>query len=267
MQKGNKTHFAWGVVGHYDKMEEVRERLKKYTSRKHDDLLIAVEDNLLSTQDLIELGKEIIMAERDNNEESRDYLPLMILHLRSTEDTLNKSLVLLKSNSSVDRELGCRILREFPRLDEHPTKFSERIINSMDNLIETEKDESVILSALSTIGWQGHDKGHEILLRMSTDPRNNIRYVVADNLLMVFGDGRKVTEETAKIFLKLAKDSDEDIRRSVFYDIAEFPDIFSSFIEEFKEAAEYAKNDSFLEVRNDAARAFDGLEKTTYNTM
>ena len=243
-------------------MEEVKERLKKYTSRKHDDLLIAVEDNLLSTHNLIELGKEIIRAERDNNEENCDYLPLMILHLRSTEDTLNRSLILLKSNSYVDRELGCRILREFPRLDEHPTKFSERIINSMENLIETEKDESVILSALLTIGWQGHHKGHEILLRMSTDPRDNIRYIVANNLLMFFGDGRKVAEETAKIFLKFAKDSDEDIRKSVFYDIAEFPDIFSNFKEEFKEAAEYAKNDSSLEVRNAATRAFHALEKT-----
>ena len=116
-----------------------------------------------------------------------------------------------------------------------------------------------MLSAMSTIGWQGLDKGHEILLRMSTDYRDNVRYVVANNLLMVFKDNRKVTKETARIFLKFAKDSDEDIRRSVFYDIAEFPDLFSDFKEEFKEAAKYAKNDCSTEVRNDAIRAFDAL--------
>lgn len=258
-----RNGWSWSVygdvVGHQNKMEEVKERLKKYTSRKHDELLIAAKDNLLSTEDLIEISKEIILAERDNMEDKCDYLPLMILHLRSTEDTLNKSLNLLKSNNSIDRELGCRILREFPRLDEHPTKFSERIINSMNQLIENEKDEGVLLNAISTIGWQSHDKGHEILINMSSDPSDNVRYVIADNLLMVFGDNRKVTEETARVFLKFAKDTDEDIRRSVFYDIAEYPDIFSDFKDVFKAAAKHAKNDSFEDVRNDAIRAFDAL--------
>ena len=239
-------------------MEEVRKRLKKY-SVLHNELLIAAKDHQLPTLDLIEMSKEIIAAERLDKEEECDYLPLIILHLRSTEDALLKSLDLLKSNNSMDRELGCRILKEFPRLDEHPTEFSERIINSMNTLIKNEKDESVILSALSTIGWQGHEKGHEILLHMSSDARENIRYVVANNLLMVFGDDRKITEETAKVFLNYAKDNDEDIRISVFYDIAEFPNLFSDFKEEFKTAAKYAKNDSSEEVRNYAAKAFDLL--------
>lgn len=240
-------------------MEEVKERLKKYISRKHDELLVAAKDNQLPTEDLIEISKEIILAERDNIEDTFDYLPLIILHLRSTEDTLNKSLNLLKSHKSVDRELGCRILREFPGLDEHPTRFSERIINSMNQLIENEKDERVLLSALSTIGWQCHDKGHEVLINLSSDPRDNVRYVVADNLLMVFGDNQKLTEETARVFLKFAKDTDEDIRRSVFYDIAEYPDIFFDFKDEFKAAAKHAQNDTCKDVRNDAIRAFNAL--------
>lgn len=240
-------------------MEEVKERLKKYTSRKHDELLIAVDDDLLSTLDLIELSKEIIVAERDNSEDKCDYLPLMILHLRSTENTLNKSLDLLKSTNSVDRELGCRILREFPRIGEQPTEFSDRIVNSISKLMENEKDEDVFLSAMSTIGWQCHNEGHEILLRMSSDSRVNVRYIVANNLLNIFGDNRKLTKETAQVFLKYAKDPDEDIRRSAFYDFAEFPEIFSGFKEEFKAAAKYAKNDSSMDVRNDATRAFDVL--------
>lgn len=246
------------IIDHLRKMEKIRARLKSYTSRKHDALLIAAKDKLLPTLDLIDISKEIILAERNNNEHS-DYLPLMILHLRSTEDTLNKSLALLKSNSSIDRELGCRILREFPRLDKHPTKFSEKIIYSMQLLIENEKDKEVLLSALSTIGWQCHDEGHEILLRMSSDPREDVRYIVANNLLMVFGNDRKITKESAKVFLKFAIDPDEDIRRSVFYDIAEYPDIFSNFKEEFKSAAQHAKNDSSFSVRDNATRAFDAL--------
>lgn len=240
-------------------MEEIKERLKIYTSRKHDELLIAVEDKLLSTLDLIELSKKIIIAERNDTEDKCDYLPLMILHLRATEDTLNKSLDLLESTNSVDRELGCRILREFPRLDEQPTKFSGRIVNSISKLMEKEKDEDVFLSAMSTIGWQCHNEGHEILLRMSSDARANVRYIVADNLLNIFGDNRKLTKETAQVFLKYAKDPDEDIRRSVFYDVAEFPDIFSDFKEEFREMAKYAKNDPSIDVRNDAIRAFEVL--------
>lgn len=41
-------------------MEDVKERLKKYTSRTHDELLIAAKDNLLATPDLIEICKEIV---------------------------------------------------------------------------------------------------------------------------------------------------------------------------------------------------------------
>jgi hypothetical protein len=219
------------VIGHLSKMEEVKERLKKYTLRNYKELLIAAQDNLLPTLALIDISKEIIIAERKNKVENTDYLPLMILHLRSNEDTLNKSLDLLESSSPVDRQLGCSILREFPRLDEQPTKFSEKIISSMSLLIEKEKDEYVIVKALSTIGWQKLDIGHEILLRMSSDPRANVRYVVANNLLMVLGNNQKVTEETARVFLKFAKDPDEDIRSSIFWDIAEYPDIFSDFKE------------------------------------
>lgn len=241
-------------------MEDTKERLKKYrTARSRADELIAAKDTLLPTADLIEMSKEIILQQREDHEAPCDFLPLMILHLRSNHDTFTKALALLPSNSSIDRELGCRILREFPGLDAHPTIFSERIIEAMSQLLETEKNEDVFLAAISTIGWQGHDKGHDILLRLSSDSRAEVRYVVAGNLLKIFGDSRKVTEETAKVFLTFAQDPDEDIRWSVFYDMAEFPDIFSDFKEECIAAALHAKNDSVLEVRNEATRAFDAF--------
>ncbi len=240
-------------------MKEVIQRLKKYASKNQEDLQAAASDNLLPTLDLMELSKELIIAERDEKEGKHDYLPLMILHLRSTEDTLHKSLDLLDSDSTIDRQIGCRILREFPSLDMHPTKFSETIIDAMDKLIDLEDDESVLLSALSTIGWQCHDKGHEIMLRMSSDNRDNVRLTVAYNLLGIFDEERKITEETASVLLRYAKDIDEDIRRSVFYDIAEYPELFSDFKDEFKTAAEVAKNDSSLYVRSEAIRAFDSL--------
>jgi len=240
-------------------MEEVRERLKKYNSGKHGELLIAAKDDLLPTSDLIEISKAIIVSERANNEEGCDYLPLMILHKRPTENTLNKSIDLLKSDDSIDRELGCRILREFPSLDQAPTKFSEQIISSVSQLFEKEEDENVLLSAMTTIDWQCHNEGHKILLNMSSDSRDNVRYVVANNLLTVFDDNQKITTECANIFLKFAKDPEEDIRLTVFYEIAEYPHIFSDFKEEFKAVAQYAKNDSSLEVRSNATRAFNAL--------
>lgn len=247
------------VIIHLLKMEKIVERLKKYTDRNYKELLIAAQDSQLPTLALIELSKQIIMAERENKADNTDYLPLMILHLRANEDTLYHSLDLLKSKSEIERQLGCSILREFPRLDEHPTKFSEKIISSMSQLIESEKDECVIVQALSTIGWQKLDVGHEILLRMSSDSSANVRYVIANNLLNVLGENCKITKETAEVFLKYIKDPDEDIRSSVFWDIAEYPDLFSDFKEEFKSAAKYAQNDASIEVRNEAIRVFDIL--------
>jgi len=244
-------------------MNQIKEYLKKY-STYHKDLLVAAKDELLPTSDLIEISKEIVVAERNDNDEHCNYIPLMILHLRANEDTLHKSLKLLESDSSIDRELGCKILREFPRMDEHPTKFSLRIVNAMHTIIQKEKNEDVLLSALATLANQGHPEGHKILLQMSSDPRDNVRYRVAYGLLYVFNDERKITEETAKAFLKFTKDSDEDIRASIFYDIKEYPEMFSDYKSEFIAVAEYAKNDSSEDVRKYALSALEALLKTSF---
>ena len=241
-------------------MDEIKARLKKYTSIKREALLTAAADELLPTADLITISKEIIVAERTDQEEMGDYLALMILHLRANEDTLNQSIALLASEDAVDRELGCRILREFPRLDDAPTRFSATIVHAMSQLIETEKEEQVLLSALSTIGWQCHETGHQLLLKMSADPRDAIRFTIADNLLTLFKNGRKVTQDYAEAFLRFTSDPDEDIRRSVFYDIAEHTEIFSDFKEVFLEAARQAQNDPSPDVQKEALKALNSLQ-------
>ena len=76
---------------------------------------------------------------------------------------------------------------------------------------------------------------------------------------MAFGDHRKVTEKYARVFLQFTEDPVEDIRRCVFYNIAEYPELFTDFKAAFKAAANKAQNDDIVIVKEEATRAFAAL--------
>jgi hypothetical protein len=235
-------------------MTEVKNRLKTYASKTHEDVLKAKNDPLLPTEKLIELCKELIEAEK--NEEEYDNFPLLILHQRANEYTLKKSIQLVQSSNSIDRELGCRILQEFPRLDDAPTQFSVEIIENLKALLLNEKDEDILLWALSAIAWQCHPKGVEILLKMQSDPGEQVRYIVANNLLI---SNQVVSDEIANAFIKFTKDPSEEVSSSVFYDIAEYPKLFTNQRKLFLKAARFAFDDSSQEVKKEALRAYNSL--------
>lgn len=241
-------------------MENIEKILEKYKSFKQEDLLSASKDKSLSTKDLIEFSKRIIIAER-NDDEDGDHLALAILHYRASKELLTEAQILLDSKDSIERELGCRILREFPNLNSAPTPFSKEIIQSVSKLINNEKDIDVLLSGLSAIAWQCHQEGHKILQKMSSDSRDYVRFNIANNLLMVYGDYRKLSKKDAEIFLKLAKDKDEDIRSCVFYDIADYPEIFSEYKTEFIFEAQGVLRNSNPELKREATRALKALKE------
>jgi hypothetical protein len=133
------------------------------------------------------------------------------------------------------------------------------VISNLDKLLEIEQDEEVFTWALSAIGWQCHQVGTEVLWRFVDDKRASVRHIVADSLLMAYGADREIPDSVASALLSLAKDTDSDIRWSVFYDLAEFPDLFKAYRDAFKQAAHSAKQDPDRGVREQAGRAYDAL--------
>lgn len=66
-------------------------------------------------------------------------------------------------------------------------------------------------------------------------------------------------ETVANALLKFAKDTDDDIRLSVFYDVAEYPDLFTTYRDVFKQVANSAIKDPNKKVGERARRAFKTL--------
>lgn len=241
-------------------MKDIEKILEKYKSFKKEDIQSGVKDKTLSTKALIEYAKHIIIAER-NDDDDHNHIALTILHHRASKELLIESQKLLESDDSIERELGCRILREFPNLNSAPTVFSEEIIHSISRLIRTEHDIDVLLSGLNTIAWQRHLEGHKILQNMSSDSRDYVRFNIANHLLMIYGDLRKLSKKDAEIFLKLAKDDDEDIKSCVFYEIADYPEIFSEYKAEFIYEAQKSSIDSNSELKKEGLRAIKALNE------
>ena len=70
-----------------------------------------------------------------------------------------------------------------------------------------------------------------------------------------------MTKEYANAFLTLAKDTDDDIRWSVFYDITQFTSLFTAFKNEFLEASQNAMNDYSNDVSKQAKLALKALKE------
>lgn len=218
----------------------------------------AAEDTSLPTDFLIKKATEIIREERNSNEEIYN-IPLLILQQRTCSEDFETVLLLLKDKDPAVRQLGAQILREYPSLNKAPYPYSPKIITHLIAMIENEKDEEVLSWALSAIGWQCHPDGVEYLLKYIDDERDFIRTVVGDNLTKVYNEDDEIDATIAEALLKLARDVYLDIRWSVFYDIAEYPKLFTTFKNEFKAAAELAKQDPDETVREQAERALKQL--------
>lgn len=218
----------------------------------------AAQDVRLTTDFLIERAMEVVREERVSDDDQRLNPALLVLHQRA-EKVLDPALHLLDDTDPAARQLGAQILRELPGLDSAPYDYSPRIIRRLGTLVETEPDYEVLCWALAAIGWQCHPSANEVLLKFVDDERASVRSVVANNLLKGCKGGTALSAPVAQALLRLAKDADEDIRWSVFYDISEYPELFSTFRDVFRQAVQDAQQDLDERVREQAWEASEAL--------
>ncbi len=212
--------------------------IERYTRAKpsHPVLLEAAGDVRLTTSYLVKRATDGVRQERTGKDHVANPA-LLVLQQRANPEVLASALLLLESDDAASRQLGAMILRELPGLDSAPYPYSSKVISHLEMLVESESDEEVLLWALAAIGWQCHPAGTDVLLSFVSDERASVRRVIGNNLCMACKEDRKIPAPVAEALLTLAKDEDSDIRRSIFYDIAESPDIFKNYLDAFKQAS------------------------------
>lgn len=241
--------------------EDFESLLQHYAAQKKNHSLIqkAANDSRLGTDDLLQKGLSNIVSKRAGND--LDNFALLILHQRANEEVLTKSLALMNHEDPVHRQLGCDILREFPRLDDAPYPHSERVVQALEALIPQEEDFDVLLAALSCLGWQCHPAGLSLCLGMQYDERPSVRWVIVGNLLQMCPEGQKLPDAVVMAYLNFVRDSDQDIRWSVLWDFTEFPDRFKVPLKLFQDAAFRAQSDPEEKVATQAKLAFLALNR------
>ncbi len=269
MQRGTDTirsgHQLRGNNG-YSMTDTQAEILDGYADRypharpKHDVLLDAARDTRLTTPFLIKGAIAHMRRQRDDDVDGPCF-ELLVLQQRVNREVLDSALAMLEDTDPAVRQLGTRILRELPGLDAAPYPHSPEALSCLERLVAVERDEEVLCSALAAIGWQCLPAGTDVLLRFTDDERSSVRYVVSNTLHMGSCRDGGVPEAAASALLSLACDPDEDIRWSVFYDVAEYPGLFASHHKEFKKLAHDAMQDPVEKVREEASRAYEALNQ------
>jgi hypothetical protein len=245
------------MVDHHQELLSVCWKRKRQPIRSRPVLVKPPADARLTTAYLIGCATRCIRKERA----SGAYVPnaaLLVLQHRADDEVLEAALRLLRHSDAAARQLGALILREFPGLDLASYSHAHRAIEHLERMIATERDDDVLEWALSAIGWQKHPAATAVLLRFVDDPRASVRYKVANNLYMAFAD-IQLPAAVAQVLLRFAQDPDRDIRWSVFYDVAEHPQLFEAHRAAFLAAAQAALRDDDTHVREQARRAVDGL--------
>lgn len=229
----------------------------------HIKLLEAAKEERLLTTYLFTKAVETVIHER--NEQEVDNYELLILQQRVNEEVIHQSYTYLESADVVCRHVACKILRELGGLNNAPHLHSEKSVYQLEKLLQSEEDIEVIVCALSAIGWQCHPVSKSILLKWKNDLRDEVRYIVAMNLFNVCVKHEKMPKDIAETFIAFAKDKDPDIRLSVFYDMAEYPELFKEYQSDFLKVIIEAEIEVDIDVKKEIQRAHHSLMSMTSN--
>ena len=235
----------------------LRNRLRGYaTSAGSRWELVARDDVELTTEVLVRLALDEVRADRTTDERS-DTFALQVLQARADEATSEVVIKLLDDPEADARELAARVMREFPRLDEAPTRWSSSFVKALSQAVHREDDSSALWYELSALGWQKLPEARPALLDFAGHGDSQIRRVVADDLKMTTVD-QPIPEDINAALLRLAVDPEAEVRWSVFYDVSESPELFSatSWLPVCECAA---TEDPAVEVREQALGAVRGL--------
>ncbi len=219
----------------------------------------AAADARLPTDFLVRRGIEDTRRARDSDPDHVG-VAVFVLQQRVDAATLEVLLGLLEHPDPAAREFAINVLRQFPGLAEPPPPHAQRVVEHLERLVAREQDDEVLAGALSAIAWQRVPGYVDILLRWRDDPRDLVRYKVADNLLMTADEDQPLPEPIVDALLAFATDPDDDIRWSVFFDVADWPRMFADRREAFRAAARAALDDEDHTVGEQAARALAALD-------
>lgn len=223
----------------------------------------AAADTTITTSELIESAKQLLIDEKSNADlEDRPNLPLITLHYRAGDELLAHALSMIKSTESIDRELGCLIVKEFPSIHDAPTKYAPRIISAIQKMIYSgEANVDVLISGLMAAGWQCHANSQTLFHSFIDDKRPEVRQVIANNLLNLVRDKDSMTPFVVEGFNRLGRDSEVDVRWSIFYDISEHFELFEQRKDSFYQLILEGMDDPNQKVQQQAVSAFDKLFK------
>jgi hypothetical protein len=211
-----------------------------------------------STAELLTAALALVEQERAGEVEVINP-PLAFLVERTDQEIIEAGFDLLASEVPAKRQLGASILKETPGLQYAPHPHSARLVKTLRLLVAQESDLEVLWNLLSAVGWQLLPEGMDILLSQIEHENCGVRWRVANKLLMLCPESREMPKAMAQAFLRLARDPDEDIRWSVFYDMAEHFQYYHCYQDEFVAAAAHAENDPVAKVRKEARRASEAL--------
>lgn len=239
-------------------IQETLRSLESHLARGHQDWSSrAAADAHLSTEALVELA--LVQEANDVEDEPGAARALLVLQARANEDVAKVASALLTSSDPARRRLAAMVMREFPRLDAAPTRWSQEFVDALDSAVTVEKDPDALSWELAAIGWQKLPSALGTLLRFCSHPDAGIRAVVANNLLLSSSSNSRLPDEVAEQLLRFSHDQVAEVRDGVFCDVASFPELFEHHAVEYMRSASLAIERGEADAKS-AKAALDALE-------
>lgn len=222
----------------------------------------AAADAQLRTADLLTFALEEVREHRASDDAGR--LPaLVVLHARSDTATRLAALSLLQSVDPSERELAALLMREFGPPHVEPRSHAREFLPALVRAVDAEDDTSALVWQLSAIGWQGLPEALPVLLRFARHQHASVREMVGGQLRNLSLTPEGLSHEVAMALLEHARDQDAHVAWSVLYDVADTPELFVAYRDEFREAARDALDADDAQLRDIAAKALSALESMT----
>lgn len=241
----------WVAVSHLLAKDDDRD-IRRFATTAHFTLLD------MSLDDILQDAKAEVVADRATDDIVDNFATVYLCELDPSLELRKKLLQLLSSSSCVERDLAARVMRR--TLTINPTEDSAVFVEALSVAVVEESDPTTRRSMLSALACQKLPLARPALLSLADHDDEWTRHRVANDLLCTLEDNSApVPDDVNEAFLTFAEDENGDTRWSVFYDVAEYPELFAHAADRWMAAATEALDDVDDEVRQVARRALDAL--------
>jgi len=214
-----------------------------------------------SIQELIQVAR----TRYDDDEGSNPgWDALRILHTQASQEVLDTARKLAHSGDSADRTLAADILAQLGHTIEQPKGvFFEERVTLLIEMLEKDKDESVLSAAAVGVGHMDDIRFIPTLLALKNHASENVRFGVAFGLVGLDDD------RAIDTLIKLSADKDAHVRDWATFGLGQqsdrdTPDIRNAFVRRLEDpdehGAAYEEAIAGLAKRHDA-RVFDFVLK------